>query len=277
MSPAGKELPKPVDGSPLQDLQQAIPAGAGGIRLELFRENYANGISHRLQGWCAAADVFSLPTDDAARGLPRQHELACLGQIASPRRCLSNQPNPALACRGPGDWPDVLLLGSAEWHLFTQKNLTLYAAEMARLLATLKEQVCLPAPCRCRRQWQEAWGLTSPRGASPHRNLPVPTHPQLPPSTYLVWLSPPPRDARKVKKLELPAEWIPLYDRVAQVGWSGTYLVGCRNAVVQCPPRLHTVCCRRHRQDLGFYRPHGPAFHLDLFHIGLGAPLPMLA
>ena len=56
-----------------------------------------------------------------------------------------------------------------------------------------------------------AWRRPTPR--------PCPSRlPQLPPSTFLVWLSPPPRDARKVEKRELPAEWIRLYDRVAQVG-----------------------------------------------------------
>ena len=41
----------------------------------------------------------------------------------------------------------MLVLGSAEWHLFTQKNLTLYTLEMHKLLTTLKDNVsgaCLP-------------------------------------------------------------------------------------------------------------------------------------
>lgn len=41
----------------------------------------------------------------------------------------------------------MLVLGSSEWHLFTQKNLTLYTLEMHKLLTTLKENVrscCLP-------------------------------------------------------------------------------------------------------------------------------------
>ena len=47
---AGEELPKPVNDRSPTDLQQTIPTG--NIRLELFRQNYASGITHQLQGWC---------------------------------------------------------------------------------------------------------------------------------------------------------------------------------------------------------------------------------
>ena len=53
-----------------------------------------------------------------------------------------------------------------------------------------------------------------------------------------MWVSPPPRDEHKVNKPELPPEWIRLYDRVAE--------------------------------DVGFYKPAGPAHHIDLYQIGLG-------
>jgi len=40
---------------------------------------------------------------------------------------------------------------------------------------------------------------------------------QVPPSTFILWVSPPPRYEMKWHKPELPPEWIRIYDRVAQV------------------------------------------------------------
>ncbi|PRW61493.1 CAS1 domain-containing 1-like [Chlorella sorokiniana] len=96
-------------------------------------------------------------------------------------------------------WPDVLVVDGAEWHLLMHKNLTAYAQTMQELLHVLRDVV--------------------------------------PPSTFILWLSPPPRDEKKWDKPELPPEWIRLYDRVAH--------------------------------EVGFYKPTGPAYHLDLYQMGL--------
>lgn len=53
------------------------------------------------------------------------------------------------ACREAADWPDMLLMDSAEWPLFVDKNMTQHVLQMRALLATLQEQVChgcLPGP-----------------------------------------------------------------------------------------------------------------------------------
>lgn len=60
--------------------------------------------------------------------------------------------------------------------------------------------------------------------------------PQAPPRTLIVWLSPPPRDEKKLDKTALPAEWIHMYDRVAQVGCSAMCLpYGCSRPLCVVP------------------------------------------
>lgn len=62
---------------------------------------------------------------------------------------------------------------------------------------------------------------------------------QVPSTTLMVWVSPPPRHTLKAPTYtDLPAEWIRLYNRVAV--------------------------------DLGFIYPTGPAHHLDLYSLALG-------
>jgi hypothetical protein len=62
---------------------------------------------------------------------------------------------------------------------------------------------------------------------------------QVPPSTVLFWMSPPPRHAIKAPSyVDLPTEWIRLYVRTAV--------------------------------DLGFMKPSGPAYYLDLNSIAFG-------
>ena len=66
---------------------------------------------------------------------------------------------------------------------------------------------------------------------------------QVPPSTLLVWLSPPPRDTTKYsnwsgRPASWPAEWIHMFARVAG--------------------------------DVGLLKPAGPAHHVDLYGIALG-------
>ncbi|KAI7839490.1 hypothetical protein COHA_006757 [Chlorella ohadii] len=96
-------------------------------------------------------------------------------------------------------WPDVLVVDGSEWHLLMLKNLTAYTQAMQEVLHILQNVV--------------------------------------PPSTFILWVSPPPRYEKKWHKPELPPEWIRIYDRVAQ--------------------------------ELGFYKPKGPAYHLDLYQMGL--------
>jgi hypothetical protein len=67
----------------------------------------------------------------------------------------------------------------------------------------------------------------------------VPVLLQVPDTTQLVWLSPPPRNTVKAPTWGgLSAEWIRLYNGVAV--------------------------------DLGFTYPAGPAHHLDLYTLGIG-------
>lgn len=136
---------------------------------------------------------------------------------------------------------------------------------------------------------------------------------QVPLSTFIVWLSPPPRDEKKVIKPDLPAEWIRLYDQVAQVRSCGPlnlssvramcsqwnkleqpyltqspapffnklHLGQPSNPLLQLlvrkapvlPCSLRRCCCVSPfcAQELDFYKPKGPAHHLDLYHMGLGA------
>jgi hypothetical protein len=136
-------------------------------------------------------------------------------------------------------------MDSSVWHLFTNKNISDYTAQMLGLLHTIKSRVsaacwrcgaqachpCFPSQVqRCHNRHQDQCPLCS---------WLLPCYLQVPPSTTLVWLSPPPRHAIKAPHyVDLPAEWIRLYNRVAV--------------------------------DLGFTYPAGPAHHLDLYTLALG-------
>ncbi|KAL4854816.1 hypothetical protein ACK3TF_004513 [Chlorella vulgaris] len=62
---------------------------------------------------------------------------------------------------------------------------------------------------------------------------------RVPPHTQVFWLSPPARGSlRQHYRLRLPADWVPIYARVAG--------------------------------EVGFFVPQGPAIHLDQLSIGFG-------
>lgn len=91
---------------------------------------------------------------------------------------------------------------------------------------------------------------------------------QVPRSTFIMWLSPPARHDKKVNKPDLPAEWIRLYDQVAQVMLAaGCTCVWCKSR--QMDRRFNLLLSM---QELDFYKPRGPAYHLDLYQVGTGVP-----
>jgi hypothetical protein len=100
-------------------------------------------------------------------------------------------------------WPDYLILDASVWHLYKGDRLSQYERQMEHLLNVVRVRV--------------------------------------PPHTQVFWLSPPARGSlRQHYRLGLPADWVPIYARVAG--------------------------------DLGFFVPQGPAIHLDQLSIGFGEP-----
>ncbi|PSC75640.1 Protoporphyrinogen oxidase chloroplastic [Micractinium conductrix] len=84
------------------------------------------------------------------------------------------------AWRGP--WPDLLVLDTSVWHLFSDKNVSNYERQMLAL-----RHSCTRRPLK------------------------------VPPWVVLAWVSPPPRNTLKAPQYkDLPAEWIRLYNLVAR-------------------------------------------------------------
>jgi hypothetical protein len=95
----------------------------------------------------------------------------------------------------------VLVLDACTWYLFKAKHLAVYERQLRQLRSTIASR--------------------------------------MPSSTLLIWLSPPPQSTLdSLPKPDLPAEWAPVFARVAG--------------------------------DLGFHYPRGPAHHLDMLHLALG-------
>lgn len=112
-------------------------------------------------------------------------------------------------------------------------------------------------------QWQ--WAVAELAYAERSRRL---MRAQVPRSTFIMWLSPPARHDKKVNKPDLPAEWIRLYDQVAQVMLvAGRPCMWCTSRQV-----FQLAAVPWPMQELDFYKPRGPAYHLDLYQVGTGVP-----
>lgn len=135
---AGKQLPKwNGPDSPPMRLNQTIDKY--NITFTYLGRNYAVELNMTLMNWCVnQADVMrempQVPLCPAALQVGCTRQKQQLGPLRVPTQQLR------VFCRDQ-PWPDVLLLDSAQWHLFMLKNLTAYTEAMSELLGTIKAVV----------------------------------------------------------------------------------------------------------------------------------------